>query len=509
MSSEVESNAARARNRSRSPRNDCAADKFEVYDQNIHKVLGRYKNIHKAAAACTEKCYVRKLSLKCVVCGCDSSGHEREVINKHLSANPEMLVNQIICDKHYVDADYKYLWDVKIPKCVVCGCASSGHERKVINKDLSANPEMFVNICDRHYGDAAFQYWDVEMDAALSTPPKVGGPTPPPGVKPGEEWFDEQRQTYWIAPALDTFDPIPETIVSEASQDLEEKGYCVVRNVLRREEVEKTKKLFFEWYNSIPGLKDLPRPHGIFKHHEVSHQKFAWYVKTNRRVRDLFGKLLKVKDTQNDLVTSFDGCCYMEKGFQKVDTNWTHTDQSSSIFECIQGFVALTKNKKRTLIVYEGSHKKHAETVQASKDHCIRLGKTIKSNWHIATPDSLEKMAHSKRCLELSPGDVALWDSRTFHQNEYGLFGEEEEVEERLIQYTSYKRKHDPGNTLCEQKKRRKYFLDKRVTSHTAYKLKVNGLQPQTYGNDSRLIDYSLLSKPDLTEYQGEIDRIL
>ena len=42
--------------------------------------------------------------------------------------------------------------------------------------------------------------------------------------------------------------------------------------------------------------------------------------------------------------------------------------------------------------------------------------------------------------------------------------------------------------------KRQKYFIEKRTTSHWAYPVKVNGLQPQTYGKKELLIDYSKLT---------------
>ena len=61
------------------------------------------------------------------------------------------------------------------------------------------------------------------------------------------------------------------------------------------------------------------------------------------------------------LITSFDGCCYIPKDLTKKDNCWTHTDQAPATkgANCYQGFLALTSNKERTLVVYEGSHKLH------------------------------------------------------------------------------------------------------------------------------------------------------
>lgn len=46
--------------------------------------------------------------------------------------------------------------------------------------------------------------------------------------------------------------------------------------------------------------------------------------------------------------------------------------------------------------------------------------------------------------------------------------------------------------------KRREYFEKRRTTSHWAYPIKVNGLQPRTWGDKSLRIDYSKLIKPNL-----------
>ena len=47
------------------------------------------------------------------------------------------------------------------------------------------------------------------------------------------------------------------------------------------------------------------------------------------------------------------------KNLNKKDKNWTHSDQAPTThgLQCVQGFVALTDNKERTFVVYEGTHK--------------------------------------------------------------------------------------------------------------------------------------------------------
>ena len=59
------------------------------------------------------------------------------------------------------------------------------------------------------------------------------------------------------------------------------------------------------------------------------------------------------------------------------------------------------------------------------------------------------------------------------------------------------------------QKKREKYFMERRMTSHWPYPIKVNSLQPRTYGDDSKNIDYSTLIKPNLDDYISIIKTLI
>ena len=64
-------------------------------------------------------------------------------------------------------------------------------------------------------------------------------------------------------------------------------------------------------------------------------------------------------------------------------------------------------------------------------------------------------------------------------------------------------------NNKTQNEKRRKYFEELRTTSHWPYPIKVNSLQPQTYGDDSKLINYNLLVKPDLNQYLDIIEKLI
>ena len=288
-------------------------------------------------------------------------------------------------------------------------------------------------------------------------------------------------------------------LIKKYKNDLFENGYIVIPNLLNNDEINKGKELFFNWKNSIPNIDkfhNIIDPHGIFKFHEIGHQEFAWYIRTRPQIIDIFKKIW---DT-DELVVSFDGACYIPKDCKKSDKIWTHTDQASndSKLKCFQSFVSLTNNENRTLVVYEKSHLIHENYF---RERQISDSK----NWNLIDHDYLKEIEDNKRVLKVNAGDLVIWDSRTFHQNQYGP----PNCEERIIQYISYLPKNVKQNNISMKKKREKYFLERRTTSHWAYPIKVNSLQPQTYGDESKLIDYSSLPKPNLTEYMEVIKTLI
>ena len=281
--------------------------------------------------------------------------------------------------------------------------------------------------------------------------------------------------------------------------ELINKGYCIIPNILSNEEITEAKQLFYTWQKTIPNhdkMHNIIDPHGIYKYNQAGHQEHAWYIRTHPKVIEIYKKLWECED----LVVSFDGSCYISKDVKKQDNIWTHTDQApnSKGIKCYQGFIALTNNKERTLVVYEGSHLYHEEYF---KEKGINNSK----NWQLIDHKTLSQMSAKKKVLEVPAGALVLWDSRTFHQNQYGA----PESEERIVQYVCYLPKNDKKNTKSQQEKRKKYFHDMRTTSHWPYSIKVNGLQPQTYGNKDKLIDYNKLRIPNLDRFKSVITKLI
>tara|TARA_B100001123_G_C15337008_1_gene1033248 strand:- start:382 stop:1377 length:996 start_codon:yes stop_codon:yes gene_type:complete len=325
------------------------------------------------------------------------------------------------------------------------------------------------------------------------------------------------------------------------SKELEEKGYCVVPNILSESEIKYSKNEFKKWQSTIPDhdkMHDKIDPHGIYKYHRAGHTLHAWFIRTRPQVQAVFKHLWKT----DDLVVSFDGCCYISKDNAVKDKIWTHTDQSPkySKLTCYQGYVALTDNKERTFRVYEETHKIHEayfkerlapltkemaklktklkdksnkdnpneDKIKTLKEKIKVVDKAIKKfndNWQLIDHDILEELSKRKRVLDVKAGSLVLWDSRTFHQNQYG----KSKSEERMVQYVCYLPKKNTLNTPGEQKKRLKYLKEQRTTSHWPYKIKVNGLQTRTWGDDSLLIDYDAFPMNDLSEFEEEIMKII
>lgn len=257
-------------------------------------------------------------------------------------------------------------------------------------------------------------------------------------------------------------------------KELEEKGYAVVK-VLTEDKVQTASKLFYDWINAVENDVSIDTFYGMIKE---GHQKHSWFIKTDPDVQAVFKKLWNT----DDLVTGFDGCCWIPKEFNAIDTCWTHTDQAAAKkgLHCFQGFVSLTANPERTFVVYEGSHLLHESYM---KDR----GLTGSKNWRLIDPEYLKDL--KRVVVKVDAGDMVLWDSRTFHQSQYG------KNEERLVQYVSFLPRFHEGNTPGQQRQRLKYFKNRRTTTHWPYPLCVNKKEP--------FLD------ADLSEYEERIKCII
>ena len=118
------------------------------------------------------------------------------------------------------------------------------------------------------------------------------------------------------------------TDISNHILDLSNNGYTIIPNVFNEEEVVQYWDEFNKWHELVPELTrhhELIDFNGIYKHHEVGHQRFAWLARTNPKILNIFKQLWNT----DELVTGFDGCCYYPSDYKDEPSFWVHTDQSS------------------------------------------------------------------------------------------------------------------------------------------------------------------------------------
>jgi|TARA_A100001015_G_scaffold265668_1_gene314271 hypothetical protein len=283
------------------------------------------------------------------------------------------------------------------------------------------------------------------------------------------------------------------------NQELKENGYTIVPDVLTSEEVEQAKEMFYTWKDTVPNHDLIHKqcdPHGIYKYNQAGHQEFAWFIRTRPAVKKVFADIWET----DELTVSFDGSCYISKDIQGTDDFWCHSDQSPKYNElkCYQGFVSLTDNIERSLVVWDKTHLMH-------HDYFSQLGREKdSSNWQRIPKEDEDKLLPYKKVLPVTAGSMVLWDSRLFHQNQYG-----ETPEERIVQYVCMLPKNVKENSTAQKTKRQLYFYTKRMTSHWPYPIRVNALQPRHWGNEELMIDYNKLVVPNLTPYMTEIQELI
>lgn len=287
--------------------------------------------------------------------------------------------------------------------------------------------------------------------------------------------------------------------------ELKDKGYTVIPNVYNNDEINTYWNEFNLWREKVQDLDHLHNIidfNGIFKHHRVGHQRFAWLARTNPKILKIFKKIWNT----DELVCSFDGCCYYPSDYIGMPSYWTHTDQSSlkKGVHCYQSFLSLTNNKERTLIIYENTHNYHEEYFEI-------MGIEEPKDWNIIDQNYLMRCHYDKEViLDVKQGDLVIWDSRTFHQNTCGPI---DSNEERLVQYLCYLPKNNIKNTEKEQKQRQKFFDKKRTTSHWPYPMNPVPEQPNFYNyyypDQPIYIDYNSLPPPHLDDLLPEIKKLL
>ena len=113
--------------------------------------------------------------------------------------------------------------------------------------------------------------------------------------------------------------------LNKIKTDLETDGYCIVPNILTKEQIQEYLHDFKTWQQSIPNhdtFHEKYDPNGIYKFQRAGHTRHGWKVRTNKTIQDIFKHIWNTEE----LVVSFDGCCYISKDSKKKNKNWKNQE---------------------------------------------------------------------------------------------------------------------------------------------------------------------------------------
>lgn len=300
--------------------------------------------------------------------------------------------------------------------------------------------------------------------------------------------------------------------ILKAAQDMKEKGWAVIPNVLSEEECGHLKTELWDCVVKVSqGRVDRDDPstwgpkcwphstHYIFQHFNFGNSKAPWRVRTNDRVIEAFAYFFGT----DKLTTSFDGA-FLQPEFEKIgsyypkNSSWEHFDQSPFLkgLRCIQGMVLFEgwEEGDAGLKVWTGSHKIHERLVEygfapyntkTNKETGEVISKSPnKKNWLKLTPEMIaavgEKHPELKwEVVQAPKGSLVLWDSRTGHCGTVPIKGRKN-PKERAGVYVSM----GPTKWMNATDIKRKVSatLNNRMTSHWPWFSTLFSETWQTYG---------------------------
>ena len=297
---------------------------------------------------------------------------------------------------------------------------------------------------------------------------------------------------------------------SQLRKTLDAQGFAVVSNVLSDEQVRKGKDLFYQWYYSQSEVFEKHKKvstRGIFKHFKIGGTRFTWHTRTIPAVANVYRAAHGLPKNER-MMTSLDGACFIPETWETKDCfpkkSFVHTDQKPLYkgHKSIHGYVSYTDNPSdgRTTIFYRRSNKyfdeyyeEFTEIRDANKQfNFVDVGYLLRPG-----------VAKHRTTVHVPRGAMCLWSSKTFHSCQWG-----QAKHERLVSYVAMLPKKI--DTPAMSKKRKAYAMEGRTTGHWTNQIKVNGLQPRTYGNDELLIDYNKEGiESHFKEYEKEAEKLL
>ncbi|KAI7355425.1 hypothetical protein KC354_g10790 [Hortaea werneckii] len=215
--------------------------------------------------------------------------------------------------------------------------------------------------------------------------------------------------------------------------DLVRDGYAVIKSAVPRERADSYADAMYSWLEGFNlGFKrdDPTSIHkdklpwidqkGMCLQYAVTHEDFAWAIRSEPGVVEAFEKVYDDKD----LIVSFDAINFGFPNRKDLPENkpWPHQDQDplKPGFRCLQGLVNMLPNGPDDggLIVCRGGHmlseEFHREFINEERIPAWT------PEWFGFT-DAGMKWLEGKGCqwekVCAEPGDLLVWDSRTPHYN--------------------------------------------------------------------------------------------
>jgi len=272
-------------------------------------------------------------------------------------------------------------------------------------------------------------------------------------------------------------------------------GICIIPSVLNDEECYNLANGMFNTFSQITSQMDIPFNYNdsstwktldlLYPKHNMLHQhwgigqsQFVWDVRCNPKIINCFEQLWQT----SNLLVSFDGVSLhlpseiTKKGWFK--NSWYHADQSFYSLgpQCVQGLVNGfdTNEGDASLTVLIKSHQYQEEYLQSHQN---------------LTKDDFSKVDDiqfyiDRGCFEhritCPKGSLVLWDSRTLHFGSEPIKGRSV-MNTRAVIYLCYSPREKASVKILEKKK--KAFLEQRMTNHWPHNPKLFPKLPRTYGN--------------------------
>ncbi|KAL4221034.1 hypothetical protein ACF0H5_019296 [Mactra antiquata] len=207
----------------------------------------------------------------------------------------------------------------------------------------------------------------------------------------------------------------------ENFNDLKEKGYTVVGNVLTEEECDQTIAKYREWLSNFKEGEWPYSSYSLIQRYNTGNMEPTWFVRL--KSKKVFAEIWKT----DKLLSSVDAIAIGrppedgEELFHRPGDHWLHLDQSAERegLHAYQGAVYLETADEDdwTLHVMESSHLHFEEFIKSNEKVAI---KSMMNGFYSLRDEQVKHFSQlgcTLRRVPVPKGGMVLWDSRLVHAN--------------------------------------------------------------------------------------------